>query len=91
MAEGHTDGDSGGGGPQHILQRPAQAEFADLVQPQQSQSEHHEGKSAAIVHPRLAGQGEAQTTPIARVTRLHIRGQDRVGRRDDGAEQDRGS
>jgi hypothetical protein len=43
------DGDPRHGGPQHIDQRPAQAEFTELVQSEQSHPQHHKRKGAAVM------------------------------------------
>jgi hypothetical protein len=75
-------------GPQHVHQHPAQAEFAQVVQAQQAQAEDDEGKGAAVVHARFAGQVEAQLVAVAGVAGLHIGGQHRVGGRQDRAQQD---
>ena len=86
---GHDpDGDSRHRGPQHIDQHPAQAEFAELVQPEQSHPQHHKRKSAAVVHARLAGQGEAQLVAVTGMTDLDIGRQHRIGGRQDRAQQD---
>ena len=74
-------------GPQHVDRPPAPAPIAQVVQRQQAQAEHDERERRAVVQAALAGQAEAQAVAVAGFVDLHLRGQHRVGRREDGAEQ----
>ena len=86
-AEEPTNAEAGGAGPEDVDRDPAPAPLPEVVQPQEPQAEHHEGEGGAVVHPRLAGEREAQAVAIGRTFHLHVRGEHRVGGGEDRPEQ----
>ena len=88
-ATSSADGDSRKSCPQYINQEPALAEFTQLVHSQQSEAEHDKRKGAAVIHARLAGQGESKLVAVIRVAGLYVGGQHRIRWRHDSTQQNR--
>jgi hypothetical protein len=86
-AEQRTDQQATGQRPQHIHPQPLPAAVAQFVHAEQTEPEHHERKRRAVIQPALAGQAEAQAVAIIRLVHLNIRGEHRVGRGQNAAEQ----
>ena len=86
-----ADRESAADGPCDVDDPPAPSARAQLVQSEQSQSQHDEGERGSVVQSALAGEPEAQAIAIVGVRDLHIRGEYRIGRRQDRAEQHGGA
>ena len=77
--------------PAEAVLVPAPAVRAQVMQAEQAQAQHHEREGDAVVQAPFAGQAEAQAVAVAGLQYLDIGGQNRVGGREDGAEQDGGA
>ena len=85
------DRESAGHRPDEVHHDPAEAVPAEVVKAEQAEAEHDERERGAVVQPGLAGEREPQPVAVPRVGELHIGGEDGVGGRECGAEQDRGT
>ena len=65
----------------YVDRNPAPEASAQFVEPQQAKAKHQKGKCRSIVQAGLAGQREAKTVPVEWVLDLHVRGEHRIGRR----------
>jgi hypothetical protein len=61
------------------------------MQAEQSETEHHQRESRAVVHAGLAGEREAELVAVAGMADLNVGGEHRVGGRDDRPEQHGGA
>jgi len=87
-AEGAANQQASGGGPDHVYCKPAPTRYTQVMQTQQAQTQHHEGKCGAVVEPALPGQAEAQAVAITGRFDLDRGGKHRVRRGENRAQQD---
>jgi hypothetical protein len=87
-AQHGADGQPGNGRPQQVDADQRSPDGPEVVEAEQAEAEHDEGEGGAVVHPGLAGQPEADGVAVARPLDLDVGGEHRVGRGEDGAEQD---
>ncbi|MEJ7728580.1 MAG: hypothetical protein WKG00_05145 [Polyangiaceae bacterium] len=75
--------------PQDIYDHPSPPCRAELVQAEQPHAQEHHREGRSIVEACLPRRREPQAIPVAGMRHLHLRGEHRIGGREDAAKQDR--
>ena len=77
--------------PEQIDRHPAQTGGTKLMQSQQPEPEHHKREGSTVVETRFAGQAEPQPITVVGIGDLDFGGKNRIGRRQNGPQEQRGA